>query len=68
MYSPETTSKIALWREKARNNTLTKDELKEALAALRAGRGMAHGASAAAKARTAKTKTIIDSDDLLSQL
>ena len=34
--SPEMQAKIQLWRQKAREGTLTQDEMREAIAALRA--------------------------------
>lgn len=52
--SPELASKIEIWRAKALNNTLTKDEMREAIIALRADRV---GASVASdKSRTSKRK------------
>ena len=48
--SPELVSKIAHWRAKAANGTLTADEMREAIAALRADRVGAAVASATSKA------------------
>lgn len=68
--SPELQLKIAQWRDKARQGTLTQDEMREAIAALRKDRSsipQATAGSKVTKARTAASKKP-DSDDLLSQL
>ncbi len=64
---PETASKLAIWREKAKNNTLTRDEMREAVALLRGDRRGAAAASTQAKAKRAKAE-IPDGDDLLKEL
>jgi hypothetical protein len=38
MYPPELASKIALWRQRAQEGTMSPDDYREALSALRAGR------------------------------
>lgn len=70
MHSPELQAKVQLWRQKSREGTLTQEELREALAALREGRLQAAATSATSKARTAKTRAnaAVNSDDLLNQL
>ena len=76
-YSPaEFQMKLAEWREKARNNQLTVDEMREAILFMRAGR--VHAAQAKAKRastagtgspRTVKEKAAaVDSDALLGDL
>lgn len=65
--SPELQSKIALWRQKAISGTLTQDEMKEAITALRADRVGAAVASAASKRSKAKAE-IPDADDLLAEM
>ena len=68
MYSPETTQKIAIWRAKATAGALSREDLKEAIEALRAGRGAAHATSTASKSKAAAKKAPINSDDLLAGL
>lgn len=65
--SPELQSKIALWRQKAVQGTLTQEEMKEAITALRADRVGAAVASAASKRSKAKAE-IPDADDLLAEM
>ena len=67
MITPELQSKITLWRQKAREGTLTPAEMREALQALAQDRVRAAGTSS--KARTKKAgKVAVNSDDLLSEL
>lgn len=64
--SPELSAKIASWRLKAAEGTLTEDEMREAILHLRQGR-----VSAAVAARTSKTKTRVAAPaaaDLLNEL
>jgi len=68
MYDQDVSAKMALWRQKARNNELTVEEMREAITVLRAGRLSAHTASAATKTRAASKKTPVDSDQLLGEL
>lgn len=67
----ELQSKIAAWRLKAADGTLTLDEMKEAIVHLRAGRLSAAVAASAAKkssASGAKKTVISNSDDLLDEI
>lgn len=65
--TPEMNAQIAVWRSKALDGTLTAEEMKLAIAALREDRV---GASVASeKSRRAKAKVAVPSaDDLLSEL
>jgi len=65
--SPELQSKISIWRQRAINGTLTQDEMKEAILALRQDRIGAAVASAASKRTKAKAE-IPDADDLLAEM
>jgi hypothetical protein len=62
--SPDMNAKVQLWRDKARNGTLTQDEMKEAITALRTERQ----SIGAAKGVRGTAKKIINSEDLLSEL
>lgn len=65
--SPETQAKLAQWRAKALDGTLTLEEMKEAVKFLRGDRiGAAH-ASAASKRKRAIAE-IPSADDLISEL
>lgn len=65
--SPELQSKITLWRARAANGTLTQEEMREAIAALRADRIGA--AIASDKSRRSKAKAEIpDAGDLLKEM
>ena len=68
--SPELQMKIQEWRAKAREGTLTQEEMREAIAALRKDRGSVTQATAGSK--TTRTRTAAakkpDGDDLLSEL
>lgn len=67
----ELQAKIASWRLRAADGTLTLDEMKEAIVYLRAGRMSAATAAVATKrasAAGAKKTVISNSDDLLSEL
>lgn len=65
----ELQSKIAGWRLRAAEGTLTIEEMKEAIIHLRAGRMNAAAAAAATKRASGAKKTVIaNSDDLLSEL
>ena len=68
--SPEAQAKVQLWRQKAREGTLTQDEMREAIATLRQDRVAAAGISAASRAKKSATaaKKAVNSDDLLSEL
>ncbi|HQR20773.1 MAG TPA: hypothetical protein PKV98_07895 [Burkholderiaceae bacterium] len=65
--SPELASKIATWRAKAIAGTLTQEEMREAIIALRADRVGA--AIASDKSKRAKAKAEIpDAGDLLKEM
>lgn len=66
MYGPETLSKLALFRQKVADNSITDAELKEATALLRADRKSA--TENAAKRRTAARKAVKSADDLIAEL
>jgi len=68
--SPEVNAKIQLWRQKAREGTLTQDEMKEAILVLRADRQGAASTSAASREKKAagRAKAAINSDSLLDEL
>ena len=68
--TPDISAKVQLWRQKAREGTLTQDEMREAIEILRQGRTGAAATSAASRTRkaTAKAKSNVNSDDLLSEL
>ena len=57
---------LSMWREKAKAGTLTKEEAREAIIALREGRVKAISTGVASKARA--KKPAVNSDDLLSEL
>lgn len=63
----ETLAKIAVWRQKAVEGTLTLDEMKEAITLLRQGR-----TSAAVSSETARRKKAVaaipSADDLMNEL
>lgn len=65
--SPEAMTKIADWRQKARDGTLTRDEMREAISFLRAERTAIPPSTA--KPRTSAAKAPAKSaDDLLGEL
>ena len=68
--SMEFQAQIQIWRQRAREGTMTQDEFKQAFAHLRQDRVRASEVSAASKARksTATAKKNVNSDDLLSEL
>jgi hypothetical protein len=61
--SAETTMKIEQWRRKIREGTLTVEEAKEIIVHLRGSRASA--IQTTKPSTTHKTKTVVDSDDLL---
>jgi len=65
--SPELQSKISIWRAKAVNGTLSLEEMKEAITALRADRVGAAVASDASRRKKAKAE-IPDANDLLAEM
>jgi hypothetical protein len=66
--SPSLIAKISEWRQKARENTLTHEEMKEAIQALRRDRAGVPQATSGTRARATAKKAPINSDDLLSGL
>lgn len=67
--SAELQMKMSLWRQKAVEGTLTQDEMREAIALMRAGRAAGQTASASGTSRRAKAKAEIPSaDDMLNEL
>lgn len=68
MYTPEIQSKVAEYRLKAREGTLTREEMKDALVILRQGREAASTTSDKAKTKKAAAKKTVNSDDLLNEL
>lgn len=65
--SPELQSKIALWRQKSLDGTITLEEMREAVIAMRGGRLAAQEAAASAGKKTSKKPTRA-ADDMLSEL
>jgi hypothetical protein len=66
MYSPDLQSKIALWRQKSAEGSMTVVEYREAIEALRAGRLSAAESSKAKKQK--KVAEPIEEGDLLEGL
>jgi len=66
MYSPELQSKIALWRQRAAEGTMTQDDYREAITLLREGRLAAAHAAASSKGKGKKPP--VDGDSLLDEL
>lgn len=69
--SPDLQAKIQLWRAKAREGTLTQDEMREAILALRRDR-LSISAPATAGSKVNRTRAVAkakpNSDDLLAEL
>jgi hypothetical protein len=68
MHTPETQQRIAEFRQLARENKLSTEQYKEAIALLRGDRKSASTTSDKAKTTKAKAKAVVNSEDLLSQL
>lgn len=67
--SAELIAKIAIWRAKAADNTITLEEMKEAVIAMRAGRMEAAAANASSSKKSSKPKAKVeDADDMLNEL
>lgn len=64
--TPDVQAKIAVFRQKALDNTLTEDDMREAVKLLRAGRTSA--ATAAARSKTTAKAAIPNADDMLAEL
>lgn len=60
--------KVAEWRRKAREGTLTKEEMKDAIQVLRRGRSLIAAASGGSKINRAAKAAKPNGDDLLSEL
>ncbi|UOF77849.1 hypothetical protein [Bacteriophage sp.] len=58
---------VAIWRDKARQGTLTKEEQAEALRHLRAGRAAAPQAKAGSRATKTAKSAKPNGDDLLAE-
>ena len=67
MQSPEVQHRIAILRQKATDNSLTMDEMKEAIQLIRGDRRNAQAASDGARRKKA-TAAIPNADDLLSEM
>ena len=67
MYTPEQQAKIAVWRQKAMEGTLSLEEQKEAVVMLRAGRRSAAAASEQAR-RSRARKEIPSAEEMLNEL
>lgn len=65
--SVELQTKIAAWRQRAAEGTMTLEDMKEAVAYIRAGRMSAQAASAASKRKKAIAE-IPHASDMLSEL
>ena len=66
--SVETQAKIQLFRQKAREGTLTQDDMREAIILMRGDRERAASVSATSRTKKAVGKVKVNSDDLLSEL
>lgn len=62
--TPETSAKLQLWRQKAIDGTLTKEEMRDAIILLREDRVRAAAVSTKSKVK----KAPIDTDALLGEL
>lgn len=67
-FSPEMQAKMQIWRQKAIAGTITQEELREAIQALREDRLAASTAGTAKASRKSTPKAPINSDDLLAEL
>lgn len=65
--SPELASRIQIWRQRARDNTLTEADMAEAVAALRGDRQGAAIASDTSRRKSAKA-AIPDAESMLAEL
>jgi hypothetical protein len=65
MYSPEVTQKLAEWRRKVMDNSITKEDMQQAIILLRQGR---EAAAVQKKAAGKSPKKVIDTDALLADL
>jgi len=65
--TPEMQSKLAIWRQKAADGSISIEEMRQAVRELRAGRQAAIQTASAAKRSSAKTPTR-SAEDLLGEL
>lgn len=68
MYSPQVQAQIAEWRQLARENRLTPEQMREALKTLRGDRKAASVTSTASKTKKAAVKAVGDGSGLLDEL
>lgn len=66
--SPELQSNIAMWRRKSADGTITLDEMKAAIIAMRQGRKSAAEAAASSAKGSRKKAPARSADDMLSEL
>ena len=66
--SPELQSKLAIWRQKSLDGTLTLDECREAVILMKGGRTSAQEAAASSGKKASTKKPARAADDLLSEL
>lgn len=66
--TPEVSQHLTILRQKSLAGTLTREEMKEAVALMRESRVSASAKSAKSKATKAAKAKPIDSDDLLAEL
>lgn len=62
------TSQIQLWRQKSRDGTITAEEMREAIAAIRKERHGASEKSETSRTKRVAAKTPVNSGDLLGEL
>jgi hypothetical protein len=65
--TPEINAKVAIWRQRAIDGTLTLEEMKEAILVLRGGRVSAAATSESSRRKKAKVE-VPSADDLLNEL
>jgi hypothetical protein len=68
MMNPELIAKIAQWRAKAAEGTLTREEMAQAIVLLREDRTSSISASSSAASRKKAIAVMPSADDLLAQL
>lgn len=62
-------AKLAVWRRKAVDGTLSLDEMREAVRAIRGDRKVAHAVSDTSRAKKSQPKAVVPSaDDMLDEL
>jgi hypothetical protein len=68
MLSPELQSKMLIWRQKSKEGTITIDEMKEAIIALRESRKTAAETSSSPRAKSKSPPSDKKVEDMLSEL